>query len=224
MPDQLGCRVDGCDYTGTDVGLRNHVNSRAKNDADHREAGENAAYRDWYPDAFGVEEDDDPPEDTGETGENAENDTNDATTETETQNTDSTAATGDAAGENGMVSPEEYDQQQNGETDIDTGKSAEETGTDGGDADRQTDGDTGGFADWNPVDSVSFGTIMVAATVLLVALVAYQTYTRDSAGSAADAPAQPENTGSDTDREGTDETGGESTDSAGDAWDGVRFE
>lgn len=66
MPE-LNCKIDGCDYSGSPQGLRSHVHGK-KGDDDHREAAENRAHHDWYPAAYGLDEegsDDDGRDDPG---------------------------------------------------------------------------------------------------------------------------------------------------------------
>jgi|GEM_PF-3090625 hypothetical protein len=54
MPE-LACKIDGCDYEGSPQGLRSHVHGK-KGDDDHREAAETRAHHDWYPAAYGLDE------------------------------------------------------------------------------------------------------------------------------------------------------------------------
>lgn len=47
------CNIDGCEYeTDNPDRLRSHIG--AKSDDEHQEATERRAWKDWYPDAYGV--------------------------------------------------------------------------------------------------------------------------------------------------------------------------
>jgi len=85
---ELACKIDGCDYGGTPQGLRSHVHGK-KGDEAHEEAAENRAHLDWYPAAYGLDEEstdddggdnpdatpsDDPPEGGSEEGSDGEGD------------------------------------------------------------------------------------------------------------------------------------------------------
>jgi len=52
---ELACKIDGCGYEGTPQGLRSHVHGK-KGDEAHEEAAENRAHLDWYPAAYGLDE------------------------------------------------------------------------------------------------------------------------------------------------------------------------
>ncbi|SFR59523.1 MULTISPECIES: hypothetical protein [Halorubrum] len=53
MPE-LACKIDGCDYEGTPQGLRSHLHGRK--DDDHVEAAADRRHHDWYPSAYGLDD------------------------------------------------------------------------------------------------------------------------------------------------------------------------
>jgi hypothetical protein len=51
---ELACKIDGCDYAGTAQGLRSHLHGRK--DDDHVEAAADRRHHEWYPSAYGLDE------------------------------------------------------------------------------------------------------------------------------------------------------------------------
>lgn len=115
MSDDLSCRVEGCDYTGTPVGLRSHVHGRS--DPEHSTAAEAAAWEEWYPEAYGEAPetlDDEPEEGPSDGGsDDPPKDPSDGTLETADDDPD--------GGPNGQDSDEYADQYRQRET-VDAGE------------------------------------------------------------------------------------------------------
>ncbi|WP_256402432.1 hypothetical protein [Halorubrum salinum] len=65
---QLACKIEGCDYEGTPQGLRSHLHGRK--DDEHVNAAADRRHHDWYPTAYGLDE-----EDSADEGDNEGNDT-----------------------------------------------------------------------------------------------------------------------------------------------------
>ncbi|MFC7226302.1 hypothetical protein N0B31_02720 [Salinirubellus salinus] len=62
--NELPCRIDTCGFEGSSpASLRSHVTG--KTDEDHREAAEDQAWTEWYPEAFGLDEPPEPPTEGG---------------------------------------------------------------------------------------------------------------------------------------------------------------
>ena len=53
MPE-LACKIDGCDYSGSPQGLRSHLHGRK--DDDHVDAAGDRLHHDWYPIAYGLDD------------------------------------------------------------------------------------------------------------------------------------------------------------------------
>ncbi|WP_435074936.1 hypothetical protein [Halorubrum sp. HHNYT27] len=51
---ELACKIDGCDYAGTPQGLRSHLHGRK--DDKHVTAATDRSHHDWYPAAYGLDE------------------------------------------------------------------------------------------------------------------------------------------------------------------------
>lgn len=62
--DTLSCKIDGCDYSGSPIGLRSHVHGTS--DEQHTQAADADAWEDWYPAAYGIEPDSDDSDDDDE--------------------------------------------------------------------------------------------------------------------------------------------------------------
>ena len=176
MPE-LNCKIDGCGYSGSPQGLRSHIHGK-KGDDEHREAAENRDHHDWYPVAYGLDE-----ESTDDEGDDEGDDT---PTETPSEGADPAPSEGGSDGEGadtldpapsegGAESPDEADeyeaQWEGADTPSDGGESApSEEGTNGEGEDTPADtpsdpsdeGGSGGLG-----TALVLGTGALAVAVLL---------------------------------------------------------
>ncbi|TKX70941.1 hypothetical protein [Halorubrum sp. GN11GM_10-3_MGM] len=160
MPE-LACKLDGCDYAGTPQGLRSHLHGRK--DDDHVEAAKNRRHHDWYPTAYGLDEEgtaDDGGEEGGETpSEWADLDPSEEGTDGEGADTlDSDPSEG------GTESPDEADEYAAQWEGADT---PEEAPSEGGSSDPSEEG-TDGEADDDPEETPSEGGGMGLGTALVL--------------------------------------------------------
>ena len=204
MPE-LACKIDGCDYAGTPQGLRSHLHGRK--DDDHVEAAADRRHHEWYPSAYGLDE-----EGTAAEGDDVGGDT---PTETPSEGADpdpseegSDGEGGDTLdpdpSEGGTESPDEADEYAAQWEGADTPTETPSEGADPDPSEEGTDGEGDDTPDSDPAEGggMGLGTALVLGTGALAVAVLLR-------GRGSDPTESPDATNpTDTQNEGNSEGSG----------------
>ncbi|WP_280585368.1 hypothetical protein [Halorubrum sp. Boch-26] len=162
---ELDCKIDGCDYSGSPQGLRSHLHGRK--DDEHVDAAADRNHHDWYPVAYGLDEEGTDDEGGGEEGETL--------TETPSEGADPDPSEEGSDGEGadtfetapsdgGTESPDEEDEYA---AQWDGADTPTETSSEGADPDPSEEGSDREGAD-TPIDDPSEGGGMGLGTALML--------------------------------------------------------
>ena len=169
MPE-IACKIDGCDYSGSPQGLRSHLHGRK--DDEHVNAAADRRHHDWYPAAYGLDE-----EGTDDEGGDEGDDT---PTETPSEGADPAPSeegtdgeSEDTPTEEGSESPDEADEYEAQWEDADTPSDGDESPPPEGGSDGEGE-DTPADTPSDPSDeggSGGLGTALVLGTGALAVAV-----------------------------------------------------